>query len=68
MRRQGMSLREISYVLNAEGVLTPAGRTHWLKSYVDRVLHTHYVQEIISEAADDCSGRMETTSKAHQSM
>ena len=43
---QGLSLQAISEVLNRQGVLTPAGRPHWSKSSVDRLLHARYVQEI----------------------
>lgn len=48
LRRQGLSLARISTVLNAEGVPTPEGRAGWQKSYVDRLLHTRYVREIIN--------------------
>jgi hypothetical protein len=33
-------------MLNAEQVPTPAGGSRWLKSHVDRLLHTKYTREI----------------------
>jgi hypothetical protein len=42
------SLAGISTVLNAEGVLTPAGRPQWHKCTVDRLLHTRHAQELIA--------------------
>lgn len=49
LRGQGLTYREISAVLNAEGIPTPLGRPLWGKSYVDRVLHTEYVRKITEE-------------------
>ena len=46
LRRQGLTLAQISAVLNREGVPTPDGRLIWQKSYVDRLLHTRYAREI----------------------
>lgn len=46
LRREGLSYEAISDVLNAEGVPTPAGGLIWQRSYVDRVLHTRYAQEV----------------------
>jgi len=46
LRRQGLSYAEISAKLNRAGVPTPAGRPVWHKSYVDRLLHTRYAEEI----------------------
>ena len=46
LRNQGLSYAEIGKQLNREGVPTPAGRPIWQKSYVDRLLHTRYAQEI----------------------
>ena len=43
---QGLSLSKISKTLNLEGVPTPAGRSIWTKSHVDRLLHTKYAQEL----------------------
>jgi hypothetical protein len=47
LHHQGFSYRAISDILNAEGLSTPAGRPRWQRSYVDRLLHTHYVEEIL---------------------
>jgi hypothetical protein len=52
LRRQGLSYGAISAVLNAEGVPTPTGRPRWHKAYVDRLLHTRYVKELIEEIGD----------------
>ena len=49
MHFRGLSLREISNALNAEGIPTPAGGSLWLKSHVDRVLHTQYVRDIVND-------------------
>ena len=46
LRNQGLSYAEISMALNSEGIPTPTGRPVWQKSYVDRLLHTQYAQEI----------------------
>jgi Recombinase len=46
LHRRGLSYAEISVVLNREGIPTPAGRPVWQKSYVDRLLHTRYAQDI----------------------
>lgn len=46
LRLQGLSYAEISMVLNRESIPTPTGRPVWQKSYVDRLLHTQYAQEI----------------------
>jgi len=46
LRREGLSYAEISAELNREGIPTPAGRPVWHKSYVDRLLHTRYAEEI----------------------
>ena len=57
LRRQGLSYGAISALLNAEGVPTPTGRTLWYKAYVDRLLHTQYVRDIMeSEAWDQSPG------------
>jgi len=47
LRRQGLSYAAISDVLNADGIPTPLGRSRWRKAYVDRLLHTRYVREIM---------------------
>jgi hypothetical protein len=49
LRQRGLSLSTISVVLNAEGVPTPAGRSRWSKSHVDRLLHTRHALEIIGK-------------------
>ena len=49
LRRQGLSYAEISTVLNAERVPTPAGRSRWQRSYVDRLLHTRYVMDLLGK-------------------
>jgi hypothetical protein len=46
LHRQGLTYTQISAVLNAEGVPTPAGRVRWFKSSVDRLLHTRYAKEL----------------------
>jgi Recombinase len=53
LRRQGLSYRQISAVLNAAGVPTPLGRSQWLKSSVDRLLHTQYAKEILNQSAGE---------------
>jgi hypothetical protein len=47
LRSQGLSLSKISKILNLEGVPTPAGRSTWTKTHVDRLLHTRHVQELL---------------------
>lgn len=49
--QQGKSLRQISQILNDEGIPTPMGQSPWRKSHVDRVLHTQYVRDIIESEA-----------------
>jgi hypothetical protein len=51
MRCQGLTLMQICIVLNAHGIPTPMGRPLWRKSYIARLLHTRYVQDIIEEGA-----------------
>jgi hypothetical protein len=51
MRHLGHSYAQICTVLNAEQVPTPMGGSRWLKSHVDRLLHTQYVQDIKEELA-----------------
>jgi len=53
LRGQGLSYRAISVVLNREGVPTPAGKSVWSKSYVDRLLHARYVTELWAERDAD---------------
>jgi hypothetical protein len=47
LRHRGLSYAEISAALNADGVPTPAGRALWRREYVDRLLHTQHVRDII---------------------
>jgi hypothetical protein len=49
LRRQGLSYEAISLALNTEGVPTPMGGSRWLKSHVDRLLHTQYAREIAED-------------------
>lgn len=49
LRARGLSYAKICDVLNADQVQTPMGGSHWLKSHVDRLLHTKYVQELGEE-------------------
>lgn len=49
--QRGLSLRQISQMLNDEGIPTPMGQSLWRKSHVDRVLHTQYVRDIIESSA-----------------
>lgn len=51
LRLQGLSYADISAELNREGIPTPTGRPVWRKSYVDRLLHTRYAQEIWDQCA-----------------
>jgi hypothetical protein len=43
---QGVSYERISALLNAEGVPLPAGGSRWIKSAVERVLHTNHGRAI----------------------
>jgi hypothetical protein len=49
LRRAGLSYEQIASVLNAEQTPTPMGGPRWLKSHVDRLLHTRWVREIADE-------------------
>jgi len=49
LRQAGLSYAQICTVLNTEQVPTPMGGSRWLKSHVDRLLHTHYVRDIMTE-------------------
>ena len=51
LRRHGLSYAAISAVLNTEGIPTPTGRPLWRKAYVDRLLHTQYVRDIVETEA-----------------
>jgi hypothetical protein len=46
MRRAGMTYEAISDVLNAEGVPMPCGGSRWLKSSIDRILHSRYATRL----------------------
>jgi hypothetical protein len=48
LRRDGLSLAQISAAMNTHGVPTPASRPRWTKSCVDRLLHTRHAQEHIA--------------------
>lgn len=48
LRRRGLSYAKIGDVLNAEGIPTPMGLPRWRKAYVDRLLHTQYVRDIMA--------------------
>lgn len=59
LRRQGLSYEAISEELNAAGVPTPMGGSRWLKSHVNRLLHTRYVREMGEENdANSRAGRV----------
>jgi hypothetical protein len=49
LRQAGLSYAQICTALNAEQIPTPMGGSRWLKSHVDRLLHTRYVLSIIEE-------------------
>lgn len=53
LRRQGLSLAQISVTLNAEGVSASTGKARWTKSHVDRLLHTRHAQDLAN--SDDGS-------------
>jgi len=44
--REGLSCEKIAKLLNAEHVPLPDGGSQWLRSSVDRLLHTRYAAEI----------------------
>ena len=52
LRRLSLSYAQISDVLNADSVPTPTGRPRWHREYVDRLLHTQYVRDILKEVGD----------------
>ncbi|MEU7942380.1 recombinase family protein [Microbispora bryophytorum] len=54
LRAQGLSLRAISEVLNTNSVPTPAGRSRWTKSHVDRLLHTRHVRQMVAPLPQRC--------------
>jgi hypothetical protein len=57
LRHQGLSYEAISEELNTTGVPTPMGGSRWLKSHVNRLLHTRYAQEMGEE--NDANSRAE---------
>lgn len=58
LRCRGLSYAEISDVLNREQVQTPMGGKRWLKSHVDRLLHTQYVQDLIDQMSQTRGARL----------
>ena len=46
---EGVSYERIAALLNAEGVPLPGGGTRWLKSSIDRLLHTLYARALLEE-------------------
>ena len=65
LRRQGLTLVQICIVLNAHGIPTPTGRPLWQKSYIYRLLHTQYVQDIIEEEAASLQTHLRRERIAH---
>ena len=55
MQKQGLSYAQICEALNADEVPTPMGGNRWLKSHVDRLLHTRYARRL-REELDQGSG------------
>lgn len=55
LHAEGLSYEEIAALLNAEGVPLPAGGTRWLKSSVDRLLHTLYARKLLEELSASAS-------------
>jgi Recombinase len=55
LHAEGLSYERIAMLLNAEGVPMPGGGTHWLKSSVDRLLHTRYAEQLLEELAASAS-------------
>jgi hypothetical protein len=60
MRQAGLSYARICTALNAEQIPTPKGGGPWQKSYVDRLLHTRWV-EAIAEQLNGASGEHNKT-------
>jgi Recombinase len=50
LAEQGYSLREIAEVFNSEGIPTPAGRSRWYKSMVERTTKTLCARDVIAQA------------------
>jgi hypothetical protein len=72
LRAQGFSYAKISAALNAAGVPTPGGGSRWMRSYVDRVLHTRYAMEIQAERQTISTGLSDVSEQVrgldHQAM
>jgi hypothetical protein len=49
---QHLSCAQIAAVLNVDRIPTPTGRPQWRREYVDRLLHTQYVRDIIESEAE----------------
>jgi hypothetical protein len=47
---QGYSLQQIAELFNAEGIPTPAGRSRWYKSMVERTTKTLCARDVIGQA------------------
>lgn len=54
MRQAGLSYAGICTALNAEQIPTPTGGGPWQKSYVDRLLHTKWVEAIAEQLNGTC--------------
>jgi hypothetical protein len=48
MRQAGIRLRQISVILNREGIPTPVGHLIWTKNTVDGVVHTRYARDLLA--------------------
>lgn len=59
LRRRGLSYDQIANLLNTERIQTPMGGARWLKSHVDRLLHSRWVEDIIKELGEDDRERRE---------
>jgi Recombinase len=60
LQAEGLSYEGIAALLNAEGVPTPGGGTRWLKSSVDRLLHTRYAEQLLAELAQTCGHKSDS--------
>ena len=50
LEEQGYSLQKIVELLNDEGTPTPAGKSEWYKSMVERTTKTLYAREVMVQA------------------
>jgi hypothetical protein len=50
LKDQGYSLQKIVELFNGEGTPTPAGKSEWYKSMVERTTKTLYAREVIAQA------------------